>query len=166
MDMKSKKMTYMLICCVVAIWGIIFYRVFAATAAEDVRILKPDIKKEAYFNAVNHASDSVRIVLGYADPFSDRYVKNDSIGQAAISASPVVHAVAKPLPLPSVWSGIRMVAKIQSSLNKRTTVIFEVKGKEIMLSEGGSEGGMKMVRCVGDSVLVEYEHAKKFFSIN
>ncbi|RQO80222.1 hypothetical protein DBR40_00975 [Pedobacter sp. KBW01] len=160
--MKSKKMTYLLICCVAGVWGIIFYRVFDGLAAEDSAPLNSRTIKEPYFNMVDHAKDPVILEMGYSDPFALANSAPEPIVKSAISVLPSLPSPMKPQ---VNWSGIIYSGQIYNRAEKRQVAIINVNGKEVMLSEGEGANGLKFIKRVGDSIKVEYQHATKFLSI-
>jgi len=66
--MKSKSLTYFLIAGVMAIWGIVFYRLYTSvstnedTSTNDFKLQKNVMKKDA-------STDSFQLVANYRDPF-------------------------------------------------------------------------------------------------
>lgn len=157
-------MTYLLICCVAAVWGVIFYRVFDGLAAEDNAPLHSRTIKEPYFNMTDHAKDQVILEMGYADPFA---LANSEPEPLVKPAGPVSPPMPMPMPIkPQVnWSGIVYSGQIYNRAEKRQVAIISVNGKEVMLSEGERANGLKFIKRVGDSIKVEYQNATKFLSI-
>ncbi|MGQ7855238.1 hypothetical protein ACUN24_13470 [Pedobacter sp. WC2501] len=161
--MKSKKMTYLLICCVAGVWGIIFYRVFAGMTAEDTVQPNSRTTREPFFNMVDHAKDNVILEMGYNDPFA---LGGSEPEQVKVSTN--VQAL-PPMPVPIKpqvnWSGIIYSGQIYNRIEKRHVAIISVNGKEVMLSEGERANGLKFIKRIGDSIKVEYQNATKYLSI-
>ncbi|RYG30632.1 MAG: hypothetical protein EOO01_36460, partial [Chitinophagaceae bacterium] len=68
--MKSKKATFFLIVSVACVWGIIFYKVFSASAAEDEYVFSPQTKPVKYEPLDGYLNpDTLQLSLNYADPF-------------------------------------------------------------------------------------------------
>jgi len=155
-------MTYLLICCVAAVWGGIFYRVFDGMAAEDNAPLNSRVIKEPYFNMTDHAKDQVILEMGYADPFA---LANSEPEPVAKSTAPVLPFIPAPIKPQVNWSGIVYSGQIYNRTEKRQVAIISVNGKEVMLSEGERANGLKFIKRVGDSIKVEYQNATKFLSI-
>ncbi|NII83304.1 MULTISPECIES: hypothetical protein [unclassified Pedobacter] len=160
--MKSKKTTYILICCVAGVWGIIFYRVFAGLAAEDNIPVNSKTIKEPYFNMTDHANDQVTLEMGYTDPFA---LANSAPEPIVKSAVPVLPSMPVPIKPQVNWTGIIYSGQIYNRTEKKHVAIISVNGKEVMLSEGERANGLKFIKRVGDSIKVEYQNATKFLSI-
>lgn len=162
--MKDKKMTYLLICCVAVVWGVIFYRVFSGIASEAPELPVAKSAKGAYFNLVDHAGDTVRLDLSYSDPFSENYTEAPAEAlperNTSISQAPVVSLKPK-----TDWSGIVYSGQLYNSAQRRHVAIINVKGREVMLSEGERGEGLKFVKRIGDSIKVEYQGASRYLSI-
>ena len=156
-------MTYLLICCVAGVWGIIFYRFFAAMSAEDEAPVNARVIHKTYFNMTDHAKDPVVLEMDYSDPFGSAYSEPINIP---------VSSVRNPLPMVAVpvkpqvnWSGIIYSGQIYNRIEKRHVAIISVDGQEVMLSEGEKEKGLKFIKQVGDSIKVEYQNATRYLSI-
>ncbi|MFD2581619.1 hypothetical protein ACFSR6_03895 [Pedobacter vanadiisoli] len=160
--MKSKRTTYILICCVAGVWGIIFYKVFAGLAAEDSIPVNSRTIKEPYFNMIDHAKDQVTLEMGYADPFALITSAPEPIVK---SAAPVRPSMPVPVKPQVNWAGIIYSGQIYNRTEKTHVAIISVNGKEVMLSEGERANGLKFIKRVGDSIKVEYQNATKFLSI-
>lgn len=155
-------MTYLLICCVAGVWGIIFYRVFAGMTGEDAVQPNSRTTREPFFNMVDHAKDDVMLAMGYSDPFALASPEPETIVK---SAAPVLTSMPRPIKPQVNWSGIIYSGQIFNRAEKRHVAIINVNGQEVMLSEGERANGLKFIKRVGDSIKVEYQNATKFLSI-
>jgi hypothetical protein len=162
--MKDKKMTYLLICCVAVVWGVIFSRVFSGMASESPGVAVNKSFKEPYFNRVDHAGDTVLLDLSYSDPFSSSYVEPAS-ERVAERTGPVSQLSMQPLKPKTDWSGIVYSGQLYNSSQHRHVAIISVKGREVMLSEGERGEGLKFIKRVGDSIRVEYQGTSRYLSI-
>ncbi|WP_230145345.1 MULTISPECIES: hypothetical protein [unclassified Pedobacter] len=160
--MKSKKMTYLLICCVAGVWGIIFYRVFTGMATEDSAKVNTRTAREPYFNMIDHAKDVVVLEMNYSDPFASGSSEPVNVPVSSVQAFVPMAAPIKPQ---VNWSGIIYSGQIFNRAEKRHVAIISINGKEVMLSEGERANGLKFIKRVGDSIKVEYQNATKFLSI-
>lgn len=164
--MKSKKFTYVLMACVAAVWGIIFYRIFVAVSEEDAPIMAGTVTKTAYFKMVNHEEDPVSLNLDYRNPFSSSTA--GFVEEKTVSAVRVNVASPQPpfMPKPQVnWSGVSYSGYINNPSTKQKLAILSVNGKEVMLSEGQSANGIKLLKHTGDSVKVQYQGETKYIRI-
>lgn len=156
-------MTYLLICCVAGVWGIIFYRIYGGMYLEDDMPLSTRAIAKTYFNMVDHAKDPVVLEMDYDDPFA--------LGGAEPANVPVL-SERMPLPMVAVpvkpqvnWSGIIYSGQIYNRIEKRNVAIISVNGQEVMLSEGEKGKGLKFIKRVGDSIKVEYQNSTRYLSI-
>jgi len=162
--MKDKKMTYLLICCVAVVWGVIFYRVFSGLASETPELPVAKTLKGSYFNLVDHAGDTVRLDLSYSDPFSEAYM--ETLPETLPEKSALIfQAKVVPLKPKTDWSGIVYSGQLYNSAQRRHVAIINVKGREVMLGEGERGEGLKFVKRIGDSIRVEYQGASRYLSI-
>ena len=156
-------MTYLLICCVAGVWGIIFYRFFAAMSTEDDRPLNTHVLRKTYFNMTDHAKDPVVLEMDYSDPFASGYSEPENVPVFSERMPlPMVAVQAKPM---VNWSGIVYSGQIYNRIEKRHVAIISIDGQEVMLSEGEKRKGLKFIKRVGDSIKVEYQNATRYLSI-
>ncbi len=160
--MKSKRTTYLLICCVAGVWGIIFYRVFSGLNTEDNLPLNLRTTKEPYFNMVDHTKDQVVLEMNYADPFA---LTNPEPEPVVKPSTQIITSSPAPFKPQVNWSGIIYSGQIYNRAEKRHVAIISVNGQEVMLSEGERANGLKFIKRIGDSIKVEYQNATKYLSI-
>ena len=161
---KNKKLTYLLICAVAAVWGIILYKVLFREGEEEYK-LAPAANKTAHEPYDQYAvrPDTFSLALSYRDPF---------LGGQAPAPEPVMAAgnVTAPtqnfnmpvIPPPVNWSAIRYSGYITNPMSKRLVSIVEVNGQERMLGEGESFQGMKLLKNKKDSILVSWQGKQKY----
>lgn len=162
--MKNKKFTYILICCVVALWGIIFYRIFMAMGEKEETVLQVVKKKATYFKMVNHLNDAVDLTFNYRDPFSSA----QEIGP--IETAPALDKIPSNIlpiaPKPQVnWQAIAYKGYINNMNSKQKLAIMIVNGQEFMLAEGQSQNGVKLLKYAGDSIKVQYQSETKYIRL-
>lgn len=165
--MKNKAFTYLLIVCVAAVWGLIFYQIYKGLNDEELPSLKSSTVKTAYFNEINHLNDTVTLNLNYPDPFfassSDAYQEKKIIENmlkvpVTIKAPPVQ----KPL---INWTAIQYTGYINNPANKQKLAMLNIQGKEALLAEGQSANGLKLIKHLGDSVRVQFQGETKYIRI-
>lgn len=161
--MKDKKKTYLLICCVAAVWGAIFYRVFSGIGAETPEPVSGRSFRQPYFDLVDHAGDTVTLDLSYADPFSEGSV--EPVAAITVKTEPVLKPHLPAQKLGTDWSQIVYSGQLYNSVQRRHVAIINVKGHEVMLSEGERGEGLKFIKRVGDSIKVEYHGTSRYLSI-
>ncbi|MBW4890129.1 hypothetical protein KXQ82_10400 [Mucilaginibacter sp. HMF5004] len=164
--MKNKKVTYFLGLLVVAVWGMIIYRVFQAVSAEDNHDFQPRLveKKEEY-NDYEVPKDTTKLLLNYRDPFSEGKQKDT----VEIPINKLVHSTA-PHPItqkPALnWGFIRYSGFVYNPGSKRIIAIVSINGKQQMLSEGETADQVKLIKNMKDSIKVLYQGNTKFITMN
>jgi len=167
--MKGKKFTYLLIVCVAGVWGIIFYRIYAGLGQEDELPVSSMRKgKPEYFKLINHETDREVLNLNYRDPFAATAIVTEVKSSIdPLDASHQVKVLAmSAMPKPMVnWSAIQYTGYINNPITRSRIAIIMVNGKEGMLTEGQSLGGLKLIKHAGDSVKVQYQNSTKYISL-
>lgn len=164
--MKNKKVTYLLIFCVLAVWGIIFYRIYAGLTEEEAIDLPVKQAKTAYFKEVDHAKDRVLLQFDYADPFADEPAEPAPPVIKPVNAAPVNNYMMPQMARPQVnWTGIQFVGQIFNPATKKRIAIINVNGREAMLTEGETVNGLKLLKNAGDSVKVQFQNSTKYLSL-
>lgn len=161
--MKNKKLTYFLIFIVLAVWGLIIYRVFDAAGGNDdpvpVAAIKP--AKESY-NDFSIPKDTTKLLLNYRDPFGLIKFK-DTVAQ------PVVHHAKSAIQLPIKpavnWSFIQYSGYIRNPSSKKLIALVSINGKNEMLLEGDTKSQVKLLRNLRDSIKVSFNGKTKFIAI-
>lgn len=159
---KNKNVTYLLICAVAVVWGIIIYRLFFLDAGEDGEkvFLKASVTHEAYDKYLVK-NDTFKLALNYRDPFPGKNPPPATIPITTVTA-PVNPKPFKPLPPPVNWSGIKYSGYITNPKTKKMVAILIVNGKERMTAEGESLEGVKLLKNKKDSILVSWMGKQKY----
>jgi len=160
---KNKKLTYLLICAVAAVWGIIIYKVLFNETEADYEP-KFNVVKEAQepYDQYLAKEDTFKLVLNYRDPFLGGVsvvTENKSTGAVA---SVQANFNPTPPPPPIDWGVIRYSGYIINPTTKKLVAILTVNGRERMISEGQSFEGVKLLQNRKDSVLVSWQGKKKY----
>lgn len=162
--MKNKKVTYLLLTCVLALWGVIFFRIFSSMGSEDVIIAPASKDKVEYFNLVNHATDTIALRLNYRNPFAtlgttfisekiDYTLHKEDISKR-VAVAPIVK-----------WSSIQYTGYINNATTKRKVTILIIDGKEFMLSDGQHLNGIKLIKNETDSVKLQFQKETKYIKL-
>ena len=160
--MKNKSMTYLLIAGVLAVWGIVFYRIYASVAKDEsqgnqaVAALKPIRNEEQ--------EDTFVLLANYRDPF---------LGTSARAEDPTAKKVSRSLPSgpkkPEVqidWSFIDYNGSVYNKASKKTVSLLTIRGQSCMLNEKDSSNQVTLLKNFGDSVLVAFSGKKKVIRLN
>jgi len=166
---KGKTLTYLLIAGVVAVWGLIFYRVYIGMSEEDLDIPVAAATKVPYFKMLDHHEDQVNLDFSYRDPFSGS--NTYEVAKPVVSRSENV-AIPRPATIspmaskPQVnWSNVQYTGYVNNAASKQKMVILSVNGNTAVLAEGQTAHGVKLLKYLGDSVSVQYQGEKKNIKI-
>ncbi len=160
---KNKKLTYLLICAVAAVWGIIIYRVFFLEPGNDYTPAFAEAKPvHEPFDQYQEKPDTFKLALNYRDPFLGSAYKTEEPIVEAGPPKPSTLLPVKPLPPAINWSGIRYSGYITNPGTKKMVSIVTVNGKERMLGEGEVLDGVKLLKNKKDSILVEWLGKQKY----
>jgi len=161
--MKNKKLTYFLGLVVLAVWGIILYRVFDAYGGNDGSIPVTPIKtiKEAY-NDYMIPKDTTHLLLNYRDPFglaktkdtADLTINNHHKNMMPIPTKPAVN-----------WSFIQYSGYIRNPGSKKLIALVTINGKNETLSEGEMKGQVRLIKNLRDSIKVSFNGQTKYLPI-
>jgi hypothetical protein len=161
--MKNKKMTYVLGLLVLLVWGMIIYRIFSSVNRDDnykSNLINPS-QKEPY-NDYAIKDDTTKLRLNYRDPFSP--AGHDTVPPITIKRS---ISTIKSLPQPAFnWSFVRYSGYIRNPDSKKLIAIMSINGKNTMLAEGETEGDVKLLKNMKDSVKISFKNQTKFIIMN
>lgn len=159
---KNKKLTYLLICAVAIVWGIILYKVFFNESDADYQPGNQSVKviHEPYDQYLPK-NDTFRLALNYRDPFlGEVYVAPQPKTQAAVVQMNLNPP--PPPPAPVDWSFIKYSGYMINPKTKKLVSIMVVNEKERMVAEGESLDGVKLLRNKKDSILVSWHGKQKY----
>lgn len=156
---KNKKLTYLLICAVAAIWGIILYRVLFNNTDDDYQIkTQPISKKDQPYDQYEQKRDTFRLALNYKDPFNGVVEPEVKPVETAPKQQNFAPAVFEP---PINWEVVKYTGYVVNPQTRQIVSIVVVNEKERMLSEGESLEGVKLLKNKKDSILVYWQGKKK-----
>jgi hypothetical protein len=159
---KKKQFTYLLLACVVLLWGLILFKVYAAVSDEEIAIEPIKTQKSNYFNLVNHENDSIVMELNYRDPFMES--NNEPV--VDVQTTIVIPQPATTIKKKVInWAEITYKGYITNPASKKKIAIVFINGKETMLTEGQTVNGLKLLRYLGDSIKVNYQNETKFINL-
>lgn len=153
--MKNKKLTYLLGVIVLAIWGMIVYRVFVAVKGNDddhVPTGQVTASREPY-NDYSIPRDTTHLLLNYRDPFG--LVKFKDTAELVVKASRISRVV--PIPKPAInWTFIQYAGYIRNPGSKKLIALVNINGKNEMLKEGETKEQVKLIKNMRDSIKISY----------
>lgn len=160
---QSKKTTYLLLVCVAGLWGLIFYRVFQSAEVPIERVFDVPHKKAAYFKVIDHSKDTLKFKLDYRNPF------RVALPQLARETTQQEARGVLPQLAPSIakvnWSEIRYNGFIENKKTSQKLIIMVINGTELMLAEGETIKGLKLIKYTTDSVKVKYQQETKYIRL-
>lgn len=162
--MKNKKITYLLIAAVFAVWGIIFYSLFANIDSNEPIYVKPLQKIEANESLEDYKiKDTFILSLNYRDPML-------GIVTNAVPTLPKILKHKSYTPViqeqPIIYNDIiKFVGYIYDQPKKRMAAIVNLNGSELMLSEGESLKGLKVIKNYKDSIKIIFRNRVKFIRL-
>jgi hypothetical protein len=162
--MKNKKFTYLLGFAVIAVWGIIIYRVMSATDNSDSSIAGTAAKKVVEpYNDFTIPIDTNKLTLNYKDPFA--VIKSRDTLEIPVKKLIAIHP--GPVPAKPVvnWSFIRYNGYIRNPGSKSLVALLSVNGKSLQLTEGESAGPVRLIKNLQDSVQVAYDGKTTFIRL-
>lgn len=165
--MKNKKLSYFLICAVIAVWGFIVYNiVLAIPKNEPTPAPKRTAMTQSEVSLSPAEEDTFTLLLNYRDPFLETEAQDESGEEEFNDNSGIPLQIIKtPAPAPVNWDGIKYTGFIVNSVNSRLVSIVVVNGKELMLVDGQTISGYKLVKNYGDSIKVLYKDHTKFLTL-
>jgi hypothetical protein len=158
---KNKKFTYLLICSVGIVWGIVLYKIFFSEVEEEYKLpIKAVQTKKEVFDEYLSKPDTFTLALNYRDPFLETVAAPID----TIQVKPSVEAFNKPVPVsvPIDWSIIKYSGRIINPQSKVVISIISVEGNERMVKVGEIFQGVKLLANKSDSILVQWRGSKKY----
>jgi len=166
--MGSKKLhIYVLLALVLAIWGVVIYRVSSNDAKSG------DREPVGIKNSVNKSRvpliqpDTFTLLINYPDPFDENKSTVDSnsktTGTKTIIPDPLTrNKISESGALPSIgYAGY-----VKSESGKKRIAILTREGIDQFIEEGASFGKVKVISVLTDSVKVKYNGKMSFIKRN
>lgn len=162
--MKSKGLTYVLIVSVIAVWGIIFYRIFLAAGTDEIDAPVAHLRqKEAIENY--QINDTAKLVLNYRDPFLGTAVKEADLMQKSPKTSASRNGESSEKPEEINWDFVKYNGFIVNPTSKRVVSIISINNTEKMLAVGETSEGVKLLSNRKDSVKISYRGKTKYIRL-
>jgi hypothetical protein len=158
--MKNKKVIYILLPLVILIWGTILYRILKNIAPEE-----SVSSGKSYIPSLETArADTFSLIADYPDPFLSRTSAPAPEPQSIAPLQPR-EPVIKPEPVKPVitWPSVKYSGIIRNIKNDRQLGVLQINGKDHLVSQNQSIGGIEVLQVYKDSVLLLYSGEKKVF---
>jgi hypothetical protein len=161
--MKGKKSTQaVLLVFVLAVWGVIFYKIYDKLTAEDDEPVAFDLPGNSL--PLAHAVDTFKLLANYNDPFayeSFREARREASAPSAPAVKPIVKIAAKPT-LAVADPQVKYLGMIRNNASKKKVALVIIDGKSSMLQEKQSLDDVKLLRIFNDSLEIMIGHKKCF----
>jgi hypothetical protein len=160
---KNKRFTYFLGVVVLALWGLIIYKIikWVHEANDDtVQTVAGKITKEPY-NDFAITADTTHLLLNYRDPFG--LIKPKDTVNASIKRN--YHKNISLLKQPVFnWDFIQYSGYIRNPASKKLITLVNIGGKSEMLSEGETKDQVKLIKNMRDSIKISFNGKTKFIT--
>ena len=166
--MKNKKATYALGLAVLVVWGLILYRVFylgKENSGQGFGNTAPVYPKET-LNDYSIPPDTAKLQLNYRDPFGGPPPPDTARIPVAKIPSPLNRAVVPIKPPAQDWGFIRYSGFVKNPGSKRLVAMVNIRGKDLMMSEGETAEDVRLLKNLQDSIKVLYKGKPKTITIN
>lgn len=155
----KKKLTYLMLPVVIAIWGIIFYRIFYAAGERNVAVIKEergvDVTKRKF------TADTFDLIADYRDPFLGKAAATEQ--KAASSPVSTQKSEHKPSPSVILWPSVSYSGMIKNQSSAVQLVLLQVNGNSHTVKAGEVVEGIKIMKVYKDSVEVSFGKEKRVF---
>lgn len=144
-------MTYGLIAVVIAVWGIIFYRIFNSISSEEKPVAFTSFNSTQVEEQDKALTDTFRLIATGRDPFLGNVAKAKTIGLPKRASKKI-----KVPEVPVDWSFIGYNGIVYNPSAKKKVVFMTIHGREVMMNEGDKADEVTLVKNFGDSVKVAF----------
>lgn len=161
--MKNKKTAYIMVPIVLAIWGMIAWKVYAAMKGKGDQVSVHANLESEKLNATE-IPDTIQLIANYRDPFLDKQivVKDNSKSRIKNSKLPVVK-VPEPPKAPTGWPKISYQGLIKRNSDQKTVGFLSVNGASYFVQGGEGAGEVNVGKLWKDSVEIFFGKDKKIF---
>jgi len=157
--MKKKRATYLLIGGVLAIWGLLIWKIASAIA--------PREEEPSGRLPVRHADysrlaprDTETLHLDYRDPFLTKSDESNKVERKSLGKRAGVSDRVRPLPMPEDISFIHYKGIFMTLSKNRYVIIMGFHDREEMMKQGQTVSGVRVVAIRKENVNVLY-HGKQ-----
>ncbi|PKP03991.1 MAG: hypothetical protein CVU11_06430 [Bacteroidetes bacterium HGW-Bacteroidetes-6] len=163
--MKSKKSLYFLVPAVLAVWGLIISRIIDYKRQNES--FSSSVDQEIFVNSQTETNDSIRMLWVYRDPFLDRpaelmgYEPDLSIKSNNASNIKIGSYTPKASEIKQPWPTITYLGIIRNKINGKMVAVFNINGKQVLLSEKQSSEGIRVESADNNKAVVSFGDESK-----
>lgn len=166
--MKNKKLIYILIPLVVALWGTIIYRIFHTVNNKNT---DSAINKNIFTSTMQNQTvpDTFSIHPVYSDPFLRHKNHNTNHSKIQTQGSTNVEKVKKitkpePSPVASLpWPGITYNGLVKNQKSNKQLAMVQINGQAGIMQVGDILSEVKLLNVTKDSIETVFHNEKKIF---
>lgn len=159
--MKNKKTVYFLVPIVLAIWGMIGWKVYAAIGGREKDVSIPSAEKKIKIST--GISDTLELIANYRDPFLDRMLERTNLPKQNSSQKAQKEKLLEVPKQELKWPKIIYHGLVKKSGSERTLGFLGVDGKSHFVKSGDDVGNLKVGKIWKDSVEVFWGREKVVF---
>lgn len=161
--MKNKKTAYILVPVVLAVWGMIGWKVYAAMNGKDEKFVTV-VADEKIKSAVNEIPDTIALIADYRDPFLGKItVINDNSAFKIQHSKSKTEKIPDPPKAPIVWPVVSYHGLVKRNGDQKTVGFLNVSGKSFFVQGGEEAGEVRVGKLWKDSVEILFGKEKKVF---
>lgn len=149
---KSKGSLYVLFPLVIIIWGIVIYKVVGVFEDEPENL--PVLRTEGVVEVKKITRDTFSLLPVNQDPFLGHYYKKPE---------KVIKSKALP-PKEIHWPQVKYLGLISGTGKSPGVHVLQVNGKQLLIENGDTAEGIKLVNSGTEKVTLLYEGSRKTFS--
>jgi hypothetical protein len=169
--MKNKKLLFVLLPLVALVWGAVIYKVVQSLESPTPRP-QPGKRMQRQVVSASVAPDTFHLLLGYRDPFltglpDERQGRGDK--PAGFMPVPVPHQRVRLAVPPTTqeparvqWPEVKFTGLIEHRQKNRRVAMVRINDEDHLLEEKQAAAGLKLVRLLPDSILVEFGKERRF----
>lgn len=150
--MKNKKLLYLLVPLMMAVWGSVFYRIFNGSGGGDTFVndymapvmIPPMLQR-----------DSFVLITKYKDPFLGRGPKSTQTQNPVSTTPPKVKVVVPPKPV-IPWPELSYGGLIRNTNSGKSLALLTVNGQQKLAISGQEVAGITIEEMWSDSLMVTF----------
>lgn len=163
--MKNRKLVYILVPLLLAIWGTIVYRLLNVVTNKDISN-KPDTGQLMAGNKTSACVDTFTLTLNYPDPFFVKMIKRVAIGseQSLLKViKPEKKVVATPQAATFVWPTIIYGGLVKNQKLNKLLALIQINGSATIMQTGDIAQELKLLKVTNDSIEIAFHTEKRVF---
>lgn len=148
--MKNKTKTYLLLVTVLAIWGIIGFKI--------VSTLNPDVPKASLYNEQVAFNPEIKSEV---DTFSVQIVNRDPFLGTLMVKKPKVKTKSIKPKEPLVWVPVIYQGNVNKQASKNKVFVVSINGVQHLMKKGQTIEGITLIKGNNTEIVVSYKGARK-----